>query len=239
MKTKSIIFTLLTLIHVSGWSSDKIVKIATLTGYPPFCFDEPAGTASVSNSIPPGMDAKSFKGISWDVVRESFAAVDYTIQLELVPWVRVMNYLENNQVDLCFPAVKTDGRGELYYFSKNPVDRQQFVIYVRKDSPLQWDGLKSLSGLTIGTMREWSFGQRFETADFFKKVSNTEIIIGLQNLNLGRVDGVVGYEISYDYELTKAGMLNVFKNSSSLSDNAPCKSFPNSFTTDANIEVFF
>ena len=194
----------------TSWSAEKSVKICTLYDYPPFCFKEENATEIVHDIVPPGKDAISLKGYSWDVVRESFHAVGYTIHLIVVPWSRGMKYIENGEADLIFPATKTRDRMKKFYYPKHTTDRQQFVIYIRDGYNLKWHGLESLRGLHIGTIFKWSFGQKFEDADYFKKVQSYKIIDALRNLDKGLLDGVVGYEITYDYILRKHTFLNKF-----------------------------
>ena len=108
---KRLILIGLVLIHSTfGLAAEKIVGISTLNGYPPFCFEEDGVESIVTNIVPPEKDAVSFKGYSWDIVRESFSAVGYTIKLEVVPWARAMNYVKISKVDLIFPATRTEER---------------------------------------------------------------------------------------------------------------------------------
>jgi len=195
----------------SGWSAEKIVRISTLCDYPPFCFKEDSAPDVIDDVVPPGKDAQSLKGYSWDVVRESFHAVGYTIHMTIVPWARGMRYTEHGKVDLMFPATKTQERLRKFHYSKCPTDKQQFVIYVQRSSNLKWDGLESLKGLDIGTMSGWSFGEKFDKVDYINRKPSTEILLGLRELAKGRLDGVVGYEVAYDYELKRAGISHKFK----------------------------
>ncbi len=211
MKKASLYLLLLLSISTSAWSAEKVVRISTLYDYPPFCFKEEHAEGVVNEIVEPGSDAQALKGYSWDVVRESFHAMGYTIELKIVPWSRGMLYLNMGKVDLIFPAAKTAERLEKYHFSEFPTDRQQFVIYIQKNSTLKWSGLESLRGMHIGTMIDWSFGQRFDNAHYIEKEPSTKIILGLRKLAAGRLDGVVGYEIAYDYEIKKEGISHKFK----------------------------
>ena len=196
------------------FSSEKIVTISTLYDYPPFTFKEEKDGNVINDTIPPGDDAVSLKGYSWDVVRESYHAVGYTVQLKITPWARGMMYMRQGVVDLIFPATKTDERLKKYCYSKHPTDSQHFVVYTKKDSKLKWNSLESLRGLHIGTMLGWSYGEKFDQADYIIKKEFTKINAMFNLLLIGRLDGVVGYEASYDYQLDEMGISTQLKKNS-------------------------
>jgi ABC-type amino acid transport substrate-binding protein len=194
------------------YANEKVVKLVTLGDYAPFCFiKEGARDTIIDEMIPPGKDSKILQGYTWDMARESYHAVGYTISLTVVPWVRGMKLIENGRVDLIFPAVKTSERLEKYIFAKKPVDIQPFHIYVQKDDDLEWNGLESLKRKTVGTMIDWSYGEKFANANYFEKDASSQIMHGFNKLKAGRIDAVVGYGITYDYELQKEGQIDNFK----------------------------
>ncbi|MGK5093827.1 transporter substrate-binding domain-containing protein [Deltaproteobacteria bacterium TL4] len=211
MYKKSIIIGLLLFCGSFGGSAEKIIKLTTLDDYPPFCFRDEVASKKLKRIIPPGEDAITFKGYSWDVVRESYHAVGYTIHLILAPWARAMLFVESGDADLIFPATKTKERLEKFHYSEFSTDRQNFLIYVRSDSNFKWKGLESLKGFRIGTMNEWSFGQKWDAADFIDKYPTFKVVSALMMLENHRLDGVVGYEITFDYELKKAGIAHKIK----------------------------
>lgn len=65
---------------------EKLVSLATLTDFAPFCFPRQGASFAAVEEIAPGTDSKQLQGYSWDVVRESFHAMGYTIRLYVVPW---------------------------------------------------------------------------------------------------------------------------------------------------------
>ena len=197
---KKIIIILL-LISTNFLCANKIVNISTLRDYPPFVFVDKDLPTPNYEIIFPNTDSKFLKGYSWDVVRESFHSLGYTIKLNIIPWARCVKCVQNKKTDLIFPAVKNEKREKEFYFSKQPTDEQEFVIYLKKDSTLKFNGLKSLNGLRIGTMKGWSFGQEFDNANYIKKEQSYTVLSGLKKLIRGSLDGVVGYELTYDYEL--------------------------------------
>jgi len=191
--------------------SEKIATLATLTDFAPFCFPrENASVVEVEN-IPPGSDSSQLQGYSWDVVRESFHAMDYTIRLYVVPWERGMHYLAGRKVEGIFPANHSVERGKNYAFSRAIVDQVKMVIYMRSDSRLIWQGLESLNRLSIGFVRGWAYGKKWESMDLIIKEPTDTIAQGFDLVAKGRLAGVAGYQLPYDHELKRAGRADAFK----------------------------
>ena len=74
-----------------------------------------------------------------------------------------MHYLAGRKVEGIFPANPTFEREKDYAFSKAYVDLVKLVIYMRSDAHMRWQGLESLDHLTIGFVRGWSYGKKWET----------------------------------------------------------------------------
>lgn len=207
MKIKSVFVSImLLLIAFNSPAAEKRVILTTLTDFAPNCFAKPNAISLATEMIPPGKDSEQLQGYSWDVVRESFHVMGYTIQLMVAPWSRGLLYIKNRKADLIFPATKTQQREQLYYFSKEIVDATKVVIYFNPKSDFQWTGIKSLDGHVIATVREWSYGKIWEASTSVVKDPSSTILQGFKMLDKGRVFGVVGYEDSFDYILKKQNL---------------------------------
>jgi len=194
---------------VSGQT--KLVTVATLDEYSPYCYPHDAPRYKKRDIIAPGSDSARLQGFSWDILRESFHEMGYTIELKVSPWARAMNAVKTGNMDLLFPTGKTKARETIFYYSKEPVNQVDFLIYVRPDSPIRWEGLNSLNNLTIGVMRGWNYGETWKTNNLIKKMPVNRIIQGFKMLDSKRLDGLAGYEIIFDYALKKARMKVPFK----------------------------
>ncbi len=183
-------------------AAEKMVRVATLDDYPPYCFSK-NGEKIFKEIIPPGQDSLTFQGYSWDILRESFHAVGYTIRLSVYPWKRAVYDTKIGMDDVVFPMIKNPEREKTFLFSKETVDEVNFLVYVPMNTEIEWQGLESLNGLTIGQIRGWNFGKKWDQATGFKKDDITKIIQGFKMLDMGRLDGFAGYEINFDYALKK------------------------------------
>jgi polar amino acid transport system substrate-binding protein len=203
MKIKSLFITFLLMLFgvLNSPAAEKKVILTTLSDFAPNCFAKENATGLTTELIPPGKDSVQLQGYSWDVVRESFHIMGYTIELMVAPWSRAMLYIKNKKADLIFPATKTLQREQLYHYSKENVDETKVVVYFNPKSDFQWNGIKSLDGRVIATVRGWSYGKIWEASTAIVKDASSTILQGFKMLDKGRVFGVVGYEDSFDYIL--------------------------------------
>lgn len=192
-------------------SEGKTVRLTTLYDFPPYCFYKPDSSPQLKEVIPPGKDSVQLQGYSWDVVRESYHQQGYRIVLFVAPWKRVMLYMEKGTADIAFPSMRTADREEHLYFSDQLVDIANIVIYLRKDADFKWDGLESLSGRIVSTVRGWAYGKTWERATGIIRDPVSTIEQGFQMLDKGRVSGVVGYESSFDYFLKQKNTFEKYR----------------------------
>jgi polar amino acid transport system substrate-binding protein len=208
-----VLLTIILLLLLGGvcHGQGKIVTLATLTDFAPFCFPKENATYTEIETIPPGSDSHQLQGYSWDVVRESFHVMDYTIRLYVVPWERGMHYLAAKKVEGIFPANHTLEREKSYAFSKAYVDQVKLVIYVRTDARINWQGLESLDHLTIGFVRGWAYGKKWEAMDLIIKEPTDTIAQGFDLVAKKRLVGLAGYQLPYDHELKRTKRQDDFK----------------------------
>ena len=203
---------LLILLVLSGGvcRAEKTVALATLTDFAPFCFARENAAFVPVEEIPPGSDSAQLQGYSWDVVRESFHAMGYTIRLFVVPWERGIYYLANGKVDFIFPANKTVEREKEYVFSHEFVDQINTVVYMKKGVDFNYKDIGSLAGLSIGFVRGWSYGKLWEGTSGINKEATDSIAQGFDMLGKGRLAGLAGYERPYNHALKMAGLVQEF-----------------------------
>lgn len=198
-------------IPLSAGAAEKVVRLATLTDFAPYCFRKDSSAHLAREVIPPESDSVQLQGYSWDIVRESFHAMEYTIELRVVPWSRVMHYLRTGKVDAIFPANKTATRQKLFIFSRRSVDTTKMVVYTPAKTEMQWQDLSSLKGLRVGAVRGCAYGRKWEDSRGIKKVFMDTILQSFQVMDKERVDAVIGYEQVYDYVLKSNEIAGKYK----------------------------
>ncbi|WP_431689385.1 substrate-binding periplasmic protein [Hahella sp. NBU794] len=197
--------------HFHQPGADKLVRVATLTNNPPFTFDRRYAEAVQQEIIPPGLDSERLQGYSWDVLRESYHEMGYTIQLYIYPWIRAFDQVKAGKLDILFPTGFNQERASYFNYSKEPIDHVDFLVYVSPDVKLSWNGLASLEGKTIGVLRGWNYGLEWERQSRIVKYDVGEILQGFAMLDKGHLDGLAGYELSFDYALQQANWRNHYK----------------------------
>ncbi len=200
---------ILLLSHPLVNAAEKIVTVTTLKHYAPFCMTE--DDYQTNQIIPIGSDAVGFKGYSWDILRESFHQMGYTIHLSIVPWQRAINYLEKGKADILFPTGRNSEREQRYDFSSEFINQANFVVYLAAHNPLEWQGLHSLAGLTIGVKKGFNYGDKWRAANNIKKHDVLTILQGFKMLGRGRLHGFLGYEQNWDYILKQENWQSHYK----------------------------
>ena len=195
-----VVFLILLLSCGPVHAQEKVVRVATLEDYAPFCMK--TGQNTISDAlILPGKDAEGFSGYCWDVLRESFHTMGYAISLTVIPWARAMNYVKSGKVDVLFPTGKNFHRLQMFNYSEECTNQANFLIYVNVTSGIQWRGLEGLNGMTIGVKRGFNYGDPWDQVTGVVKYNVPTIAMGFEMLSAGRIDGFLGYEYNWDYFL--------------------------------------
>lgn len=197
-------------VSVAG-AADQEVYLATLPGYPPFTFYQEGAEHEVEEVVPPGENAESFTGYSWDIAREAFHAVGWTVRLRITPWARGMYELKQEKTEILFPTGKNPERLEYMQYSEGSVVDVNFLVYTQAGADIDYDGLASLRDRTVAVVRGFNYGADFNQADHFEKTPVDSIKQGFELLRSGRVDGFAGYDIVWDYRLRQWGWSGDFE----------------------------
>ena len=195
------------------YASDKIVKLASIIDYAPLLFQKNAIASIHDEIIPPGADSKILQGYAWDIVRESYHNQGYVVSLTVSPWARAINYMEKHKVDLIISASYTKKRAEKYHYSKEKVNGSPIVIYIAKQSAIDWQGLTSAYGHSVAVIRGFSYGEKFEGAKLIDKKEIGVLEQGFALIDKKRVLGFVGPSLVNDYYLKQHGQMDKYQKS--------------------------
>lgn len=104
-------------------------------------------------------------GLTPDIVREAFSRMGKTVSIEFYPWARMLNMLVHGDADGLFTIKKTPEREATMLYPKTPLIVQEYVFFVRKNSPIRFNGdYASLGKASIGVVNATSYGARFDEA---------------------------------------------------------------------------
>lgn len=162
-----------------GMAADPPLRLATLE-YPPY----------ISNT------EQGAQGLTVDIVKTAFSRIGQPVKIEFYPITRGQYMLLNGEVDGFFSIKKTPEREKTMRFPQKALMKQDYVFFVRKDSPWRFSGdFDSLADARIGIVNTTSYGSRFDSAaqtGKFKKLDPaTDYVMTFRKLLAGRVDAVI------------------------------------------------
>ncbi len=102
-------------------------------------------------------------GVCVDVVTEAFKRMGHTVNIEMQPWGRGINLVKTGAKDGIFNALITPERKQFMVFGSTPVVNESATLFVPASSGLTYSGdLNSLKGKTIGVVKGFSYGEKFD-----------------------------------------------------------------------------
>jgi polar amino acid transport system substrate-binding protein len=160
--------------------------IATLE-YPPFVYSENNGV----------------KGPLADKIRAVFSQLGITVVIRIYPISRGLLMVQTGEVDAFFSLKKTPEREKKLLFTNEPLIKQPFVFFARKDSDIKWNGnIQDIKDYTIGIVSNTSYGSVFDGYVKQRALRNLEEAQSFEKnvskLIAGRVDLIIN---SYDVGL--------------------------------------
>jgi len=115
-------------------------------------------------------------GFNVEILNLIFSKLNFKVNYYIVPWPRAIKMIEAGEADAIFPFFKTPER-ELFADYSDSFTSEPIAMFVLSPSNIYYDGdLSQLSSYTIGRVRGYSSGVRFDGA-----VKNS--IINLQIAN--------------------------------------------------------
>lgn len=192
--------------------NEKSLSATTLLNFAPHVFPIPESDETLINeTIAPGTNSKRLQGYAWDVFREAFHAMGYTIQLKIRPWRRCLEEVATGKTDIVFPASWNKERDRIFDFSEDYINMAFYVMfYPTREAAQHWKGLESLKGKTILTISGWTYGSEFDSNDSFNKLSVDSIEQAIGMLNLGRGNAIAGYLLVHGYQIAQLGFSDQF-----------------------------
>jgi polar amino acid transport system substrate-binding protein len=132
-------------------------------------------------------------GVCVEVARRAFAAAGWTLDVSAVgPWSRCQALVERGQVDAMVCAFDTPARRQYAVAAEPALAANEIALFVRRDSPVRFDGWADLTGLRIGVGNGVSLGaavdQQLARHAQVDNALNEEL--NLRKLLLGRLDAI-------------------------------------------------
>ncbi len=143
----------------------------------------------------------TFQGYDVEVLRECFRRMGEELEITLIPWKRALSMGMSGEVDGVFGVFKRPERVRKMFFSE-PVRKEKISFFVRRDSPLVFDGdLNQLKNCSFGIVSGYSYGKAVDSF-LENEIPASRVQIGVSpEMNIakllrGRFDIYVGDTIS-------------------------------------------
>lgn len=126
------------------------------------------------------------QGLDIDILRALAAGLNCELQLEQDTWAALLRRLQNGELDILPGASKSDDRERYAWFSR-PYRQEQFVLYQRQDSELNFPNLLALlaAGHKVGLVSGYFYGQ--EVDDLLGQMPDAFVNAQLSELNMARL----------------------------------------------------
>jgi polar amino acid transport system substrate-binding protein len=133
------------------------------------------------------------KGLSVDILNYFESHSKYDFEFVTVPWTRGLNLVARGKIDLILTLFKTSKREKIYHFIEPPYGDEANQLITLTSSKIEFTGqLQQLTPYSIGTIREYSYGETFDKANYLNKYPALNEEVLMKMLLAGRVDSIIG-----------------------------------------------
>lgn len=137
------------------------------------------------------------QGMTVDLVRAAFAAVDIQARFDLLPYARCMAQTKAGMLVACFNTTRTAQIEADYLWPVRPMFEERFVIYALKDHPQQASlGVRDLEGQRVAVTRGYEYGSEFDSNDRVQRIVTNHDESNFRMVQLGRARYTLAPEIN-------------------------------------------
>ncbi|WP_179953347.1 substrate-binding periplasmic protein [Desulfobotulus mexicanus] len=159
-----------------------------------------------TDPMPPlveGSYGPASQGPAIDLVSEVFSRTGNSIQVLIHPWNRVLRMLDFGRLDGILLVQHQDELNDLLLYSLPVFTSHTIICYdTRKHPNFEYKGIESLKGYTLGLIPGHSPGIEKKADSHQLDIENLPSIeAGLRTLGAGRIDLLIGKEISISEQM--------------------------------------
>ncbi|KZC99375.1 MULTISPECIES: transporter substrate-binding domain-containing protein [unclassified Thalassospira] len=143
-------------------------------------------------------------GIYPDIVRAISARAGLNVEIVPVPWRRALFHLDNG--DGAVAGIYKNLERQKKYAYSEPIHREGLMIYRLKGEFDRETKIEDLSGMNVGVIRGWSYGDAFDSARTSGLFETSEAAGDDQNFAMlvnNRVDAVIAVREAGDIWIRK------------------------------------
>jgi polar amino acid transport system substrate-binding protein len=146
-------------------------------------------------------------GFSVDVLNFVAAHSKYEFEYVILPWPRAIHLVAEGQVDLILTLFKTSKREKMYHFIEPSYSNEINQLFTLMDNKFEFSGqLQQLAPYSIGTVREYSYGEYFDQATYLNKLPALTEEVLLKLLLSKRIDMLISNPLVFNQLILKENM---------------------------------
>jgi len=149
------------------------------------------------------------RGLAVDLLKELGGQLDFRCRFEHYPWKRAQSLVVEGKADLLIGPYRTRERQAKMRFVGLPFYLDAMLVYVQRDKPQPaWRGdLQALRGYSVGVVRGWTLGQRYEYVRSQLQLDEADTLVqSFQKLLAGRIQAVMSNERNARIVLLQLGI---------------------------------
>lgn len=150
---------------------------------------------AVGDPWPPFLDPTEPKnGIIVEIATAAYATQGYELEMIFVPWARAIKGVKNASYDLLLGTWMTEERKAFLMYSDTYLSNS-IKFLKQKGNDFDYKGIESLSGLSVGVVRDYGYGDEILKANNFRRPETKDFISNARKLAAGRIDLTLEDEI--------------------------------------------
>lgn len=144
------------------------------------------------------------KGFSVDVLNYIEANSIYDFEFIVLPWPRALFLTSQGRVDLVLTLFKKPEREKIYHFIEPAYGHEINQFFTLTENDFEFSGqLESLAQHSIGTVREYSYGEYFDGTNYLNKLPALTEEVLLKLLLGKRIDLLIGNPLAFNQLILK------------------------------------
>jgi len=154
------------------------------------------------------------QGLALDIVNQALKRAGYTTSMNLQSWSRTLEGTDIGVFDLIATAWYSKERDKSFYFSK-PYIYSEITLLKHIDFDFRFSSIADLNGRTVGIIRDYAYGEKFDRARGIIRVPGIHILENIQRVLNGEIELTVGdkrvlqYEIKHNISLNRDKLIFV------------------------------
>ena len=146
-------------------------------------------------------------GVNVELAEEVFRRIGVEAEFKTpLSFQRALKAIETGDADAFVSLIYVKDLAKYMYYSKEPVNILKTVIFARKGSGLKIDKFEDLKGKTIGVVKGYSYGDKFNKSSDLKKQIYADDQEVIRALAYGRIDLAAAHEAPFNFISKQIGV---------------------------------